>query len=88
MDVQEARQKYNLHYDEIEITSQLVQAYAQLQTYTGLNPEHIELIKIHDVSQFPSQTSEQWLEQADANNAEIRLQRLVCTKQWTRNESY
>ena len=78
VDVQEAQAGYESALaDEIEITSQLVQAYAQLQTYTGLNPEQIELIKVHDVSQFPNQTSEQWLEQADANNAEIRLQRLV-----------
>ena len=78
VDVQEAQAGYESALaDEIEITSQLVQAYAQLETYTGLNPEQIELIHIHDVAQFPSLSSEQWLEQADANNAEIRLQRLV-----------
>ena len=78
VDVQEAQAGYESALaDEIEITSHLVQAYAQLETYTGLNPEQIELIHIHDVAQFPSLSSEQWLEQADANNAEIRLQRLV-----------
>ena len=78
VDVQEAQAGYESAIaDEIEITSQLVQAYAQLQTYTGLSPEQIETINLHDLNQFPNQTSEQWLEQADQYNPEVRLQRLV-----------
>ena len=78
VDVQEAQAGYESAIaDEIEITSQLVQAYAQLQTYTGLSPEQIETISLHDLQQFPSQTTEQWLEQADLYNPEVKLQRLV-----------
>ncbi len=78
VDVQEAQAGLESALaDEIEITSQLVQAYAQLQTYTGLSPEQIETIRLHDLPQFPSQSTEQWLEQADQYNPEIKLQRLV-----------
>lgn len=78
VDVQEAQAGYESAIaDEIEITSQLVQAYAQLQTYTGLNPEQIEQISQHDLEQFPTYTAEQWLAHADQNNPEIRLQRLI-----------
>ena len=78
VDVQEAQAGYESAIaDEIEITSQLVQAYAQLQTYTGLSPEQIEIINLHDLHQFPSHTTEQWLEQADLYNPEVKLQRLV-----------
>lgn len=78
VDVQEAQAGYESAIaDEIEITSQLVQAYAHLQTYTGLNPEHIKPISKHQLEQFPHHTAEEWLAQADQNNPEIRLQRLI-----------
>lgn len=78
VDVQEAQAGYESALaDEIEITSQLVQAYAQLQTYTGLSAEHIETISVHDIQRFPDHNTQQWLEQADQNNPEIKLQRLI-----------
>lgn len=62
--------------DEIEITSQLVQAYAHYKPILDSIPNKLNSIKIHDGSQFSKpDLSEQWLEQIDANNAEIRLQR-------------
>lgn len=84
VDVQEAQTGYESAVaDEIEVTSQLVQANAQLKTYTGLDIDQIEQINDYNLINFPWYTSEQWIQLVDKNNFEIKLQAAVTeqTKQ-------
>lgn len=74
IDVQEAQSGYESAVaDEIEITSQLIQAYNRLYNYTHLDARQIESIVQGDIV-FPTLTLQQWNDKADQNNLEIQLQ--------------
>lgn len=77
VDVQEAQSGYESALaDEIEITSQLIQANVQLETYTHLDPIDAEEI-LNEQIKLPNFSIQEWQSQIQEKNLEINIQKQI-----------